>query len=74
MTAFRLAACDCGLKDTQQRPTVPRLTLHSEVENTAKYLHSDTRAKHAAVEKLNGLFGRADANGGLPDDQTNSVH
>jgi hypothetical protein len=54
--------------------TVPKATRHSGLGTTAKCLRPDTPTKQAAVEKLNGLFGRADANGGLPDDQTNSVH
>ncbi len=37
--------------------TVQELMGHSELETTAKYLHSDTRTKQAAVGKLNGLFG-----------------
>ncbi len=32
---------------------------HSELETTAKYLHSDTRTKQAAVGRLNGLLGMA---------------
>jgi site-specific recombinase XerD len=37
--------------------TVQELMGHSELETTAKYLHSDTRTKQTAVEKLNGLLG-----------------
>ena len=37
--------------------TVQELLGHSELESTAKYLHSDTRTKQAAVGKLNGLLG-----------------
>jgi integrase/recombinase XerD len=37
--------------------TVQELMGHSELETTAKYLHSDTRTKQAAVGKLNGLLG-----------------
>jgi site-specific recombinase XerD len=37
--------------------TVQELMGHSELETTAKYLHSDTRTKQSAVEKLNGLLG-----------------
>jgi len=37
--------------------TVQELLGHSELETTAKYLHSDTRTKQSAVEKLNGLLG-----------------
>jgi len=36
--------------------TVQELLGHSELETTAKYLHSDTRTKQSAVEKLNGLL------------------
>ena len=36
--------------------TVQELLGHSELETTAKYLHSDARTKQAAVEKLVGLF------------------
>jgi integrase/recombinase XerC len=41
--------------------TVQELMGHSELETTAKYLHSDTRTKQAAVGKLNGLLGSSDA-------------
>jgi len=48
--------------------TVQELLGHSELETTAKYLHSDTRTKQAAVGKLNGLLGSspepADMGGG----------
>ncbi len=37
--------------------TVQELMGHSELETTAKYLHSDTRTKQAAVGKLGGLLG-----------------
>jgi hypothetical protein len=37
--------------------TVQELLGHSELETTAKYLHSDTRTKQSAVGKLNGLLG-----------------
>ena len=37
--------------------TVQELLGHSEIETTARYLHSDTKTKQAAVGKLNGLFG-----------------
>jgi len=37
--------------------TVQELLGHSEIETTAKYLHSDTKTKQAAVGKLNGLLG-----------------
>jgi len=39
--------------------TVQELMGHSELETTAKYLHSDTRTKQAAVGRLSGLFGVA---------------
>jgi len=41
--------------------TVQELMGHSELETTAKYLHSDTRTKQAAVGKLNGLLGNNSA-------------
>jgi len=48
--------------------TVQELMGHSELETTAKYLHSDTRTKQVAVGKLNGLLGSspepADMGGG----------
>jgi site-specific recombinase XerD len=37
--------------------TVQELLGHSDLETTAKYLHSDTRTKHAAVAGLSGLLG-----------------
>jgi len=37
--------------------TVQELLGHSELETAAKYLHSDTKTKQAAVGKLNGLLG-----------------
>jgi site-specific recombinase XerD len=39
--------------------TVQELMGHSELETTAKYLHSDTRTKQAAVGRLNGILGTA---------------
>ena len=30
---------------------------HSDIQTTARYLHSDTRTKQSAVGKLNGLLG-----------------
>ncbi len=39
--------------------TVQELMGHSELETTAKYLHSDTRTKQAAVGRLNGLLGES---------------
>jgi site-specific recombinase XerD len=53
--------------------TVQELMGHSELETTAKYLHSDTRTKQAAVGKLNGLLGSppepvATAGGDQPED------
>jgi len=53
--------------------TVQELMGHSELETTAKYLHSDTRTKQMAVGKLNGLLGSppepvATAGGDQPED------
>jgi integrase len=44
--------------------TVQELLGHSEIQTTARYLHSDTRTKQAAVGKLDGLLG----NGGSDRD------
>jgi integrase len=41
--------------------TVQELLGHSEIETTARYLHSDTKTKQAAVGKLNGLLGAGQA-------------
>ena len=41
--------------------TVQELLGHSDIQTTARYLHSDTRTKQAAVGKLMGLFGTARA-------------
>jgi site-specific recombinase XerD len=37
--------------------TVQELLGHSDLSTTARYLHSDTRTKQAAVAKLSGLLG-----------------
>jgi hypothetical protein len=37
--------------------TVQDLLGHSDIETTARYLHSDTRTKQTVVGKLNGLIG-----------------
>jgi len=47
--------------------TVQELLGHSELETTAKYLHSDTKTKQAAVGKLTGLFGVRQPDGDAPD-------
>jgi len=41
--------------------TVQELLGHSDLETTAKYLHSDTRTKHAAITKIAGLLGPSPA-------------
>jgi len=41
--------------------TVQELLGHSEIETTARYLHSDTKTKQAAVGRLNGLLSPVDA-------------
>jgi integrase/recombinase XerC len=38
--------------------TVQELLGHTSLQTTAIYLHSDTRTKQAAVERLEGLLGR----------------
>jgi len=48
--------------------TVQELMGHSELETTAKYLHSDTRTKQTAVEKLNGLLGSGQTESSTPSD------
>ena len=37
--------------------TVQELLGHSDIQTTARYLHSDTRTKQTAVGKLSGLLG-----------------
>jgi len=37
--------------------TVQELLGHSDIQTTARYLHSDTRTKQTAVGKLRGLLG-----------------
>jgi site-specific recombinase XerD len=45
--------------------TVQELMGHSEIETTARYLHSDTKTKQAAVGKLNGLLGEGKTKGDM---------
>jgi integrase/recombinase XerC len=39
--------------------TVQELLGHSDIQTTARYLHSDTRTKQAAVGRLTGLLGES---------------
>ncbi len=48
--------------------TVQELMGHSELETTAKYLHSDTRTKQAAVGRLNGLLGSGQSEVAMPSE------
>jgi integrase len=53
--------------------TVQELLGHADLQTTARYLHSDTRAKQEAVGRLNGLLGSppepvATAGGDQPED------
>ena len=41
--------------------TVQELLGHSDIQTTARYLHSDTRTKQTAVSKLDGLLGSTGA-------------
>jgi site-specific recombinase XerD len=51
--------------------TVQELLGHSDIQTTARYLHSDTRTKQTAVDKLDGLLGGAPPAGtGLSHDGT----
>jgi hypothetical protein len=36
---------------------VQELLWHADLQTTARYLHSDTKTKQAAVGKLTGVFG-----------------
>jgi site-specific recombinase XerD len=46
--------------------TVQELLGHADLQTTARYLHSDTRAKHAAVGKLAAAFAGARARQAVP--------
>lgn len=43
--------------------TVQELLGHADLETTARYLHSDTRSKRAAVDRLTSVIGGAEATG-----------
>ena len=46
--------------------TVQELLGHSDIQTTARYLHSDTRTKQAAVGRLNGLLGNGQSEVTMP--------
>jgi hypothetical protein len=46
--------------------TVQELLGHSDMQTTARYLHSDTRTKQSAVGKLNGLLGGTQSEAATP--------
>jgi integrase len=41
--------------------TAQELLGHADIQTTARYLHSDTRTKLSAVDRLNGLLGTEEA-------------
>ena len=47
--------------------TVQELLRHADLQTTARYLHSDTRTKQAAVTKLTALFGVCEWTVGISD-------
>jgi len=49
--------------------TVQELLGHSDIQTTARYLHSDTRTKQTAVGKLRGLLGPEETAGTDPTSQ-----
>ena len=59
--SLRATTATLLLKSGVELLEVQELLGHSELETTAKYLHSDTRTKQAAVGKLNGLLRLAPA-------------
>jgi len=46
--------------------TVQELLGHADIQTTARYLHSDTRTKQAAVGRLNGLLGNGQSEVTMP--------
>ena len=52
--------------------TVQELLGHADIQTTARYLHSDTRTKQAAVGRLNGLLNTAQPGDGSHGDTTDA--